>query len=73
MAEEKARLICPDTAPGRATSGGGDLRFFVRKPGLNCGVFTIPPGKSLSTRYHQHPGDEVYFVLQGASLRGPSG
>lgn len=67
MSKEKPRLIIPSDAPGRKTSGGGDLKFFVQKEGLTCGIFMMPPGTRLSTKEMAHPGDEVYYVVKGPS------
>lgn len=63
--KEKPKLIVPPQAPGRKTSGGGDLKLFVQKEGLTCGIFTMPPGTRLSTKEAPHPGDEVYYVVKG--------
>ena len=65
MSKGEPRLIKPAEAPGRETSGGGDLKFFVQQDGLTCGTFTMPPGTRLSAKEMTHPGDEVYFVAKG--------
>jgi len=65
---EEPRIIIPSEAPGRKTSGSGDLRFFLQKEdGLTCGTFTMQPGDRLSKNVMAHPGDELYYVLKGPS------
>lgn len=65
---DKPRVIKPGEAPGRKTSGGGDLKFFLQKDdGLTCGIFVMQPGQRLSAKDMAHPGDEVYYVFKGPS------
>lgn len=57
--------ILPHAGEVRSTSGGGKLEVFLQRAGLACGRFSMKPGVRLSTRFHQHPGDEIYYVVEG--------
>ena len=66
MSGEKPKVVNPQGAVGRETSGGGYITFFFQKDSFVCGTFTIPPGATLSAKGAMtHPGDEIYYVVKG--------
>jgi len=66
MHKEKVKLVKPEEAEGRETSGGGYITFFYQKDKIVSGTFSMPAGTALSAKGAMvHPGDETYFVVKG--------